>query len=198
MKTECYSIVNKISFDPPEKMLPVLVRALLTFSPSTPPHQHPLPQIHQQILLAGLYLGQLHLALTHALVIYFYVSPVLYAPTCHPVRVVQGWVLVQLLTTMLIEREREKGATGRVGAMSAPYGDLDPRIVIGGLWEEVNERVQRSHGSNSIFAADVWNWGVQNGCADAAQTITAQDREREWIKLRRLADESQRDAMAGC
>lgn len=107
-------------------------------------------------------------------------------------------MLVQLLTTMLIEREREKGATGMVGAMSAPYGDLDPRIVIGGLWEEVNERVQRSHGSNSIFAADVWNWGVQNGCADAAQTITAQDREREWIKLRRLADESQRDAMAGC
>lgn len=198
MKSECYSLVNKAILDPPQKALPVLVRALMKFSPNTRPHQHPLPQIRQQILLAGLFLGELHLALTNALVIYFYVDPVLYGPTFHPVRVVRGWVLVRLLSTLLIEGEMEQKATGRAGTMSAPYGHLDPCVVIGGLWQEVNEGVQRSHGSDSSFAAEVREWGLHNGPATIAPNIRAQDREREWAKLRKLADESQRDAIAGC
>lgn len=107
-------------------------------------------------------------------------------------------MLVRLVTALLIEAEREKLATGKAGTMTAPYDDLDPRIVIGGLWQEVNESVQRSHGSDSIFAAEVREWGEQSGSAIIAPTITTQDREREWTKLRKLADESQRDAMAGC
>lgn len=196
MESKFYSLVNKASLDMPQT-LEVLVQTLLAFSPNIPPHKHPLPQIHRQILLAGLALGELHLALTHALVIYFYVDPVLYA-TFHPVRVVQGWVLVRLVTALMIEGEREKLATGKAGTMTAPYDDLDPRIVIGGLWQEVNENVQRSHGSDGIFAAEVREWGEQSGSAIIAPTITTQDREREWTKLRKLADESQRDAMAGC
>ena len=197
MKSRFSSLVNKISLESPQEILPVFVWALLMFSPKIPPHQHPLPQIHQQILLAGLALGELNLALTHALVMYFYVNPVLYVPNFHPVRVVRGWVLLRLVTTLLIEEGREKRVTGR-GGKTAPYDDLDPRIVISGLWQEVKEGVQRSHGSDSIFAAEVREWGAQNGSAGIAPTITAQDREREWTKLRKLADERQKEVLAGC
>lgn len=107
-------------------------------------------------------------------------------------------MLLRLVTTLLIEGERYKRATGTPGTMSAPYSDLDPRIVISGLWQEVHEGVQKSHGSNSIFAAEVWEWGVQSGSVNVAPTVSAKDREREWSKLRKLADESQRDATAGC
>lgn len=197
LKLKSFNQSAKMTFDPPEEMLPILVQTMLAFSPLQPPYKYPLPQVHQQIILAGICMGQLHLAITHALVMYFYVDPVLYPMTFHPVRVIHGWVLVRLLTTLLVEGERERQATGKVLGMCAHYSDLNAPVVVGGLWQDVDKGVQRSHGSDSVFAAEVRQWGEQHGCAVVASTIAAKERQREWAKLRKLADESQKDATEG-
>ncbi|MCJ1469277.1 hypothetical protein MMC07_007910 [Pseudocyphellaria aurata] len=197
LKLKLFDQSAKMTFDPPDEMLPILIETMLAFSPLQPPYEYPLPKVHQQIILAGICMGQLHLAITHALVMYFYVDPVLYPMNFHPVRVVHEWVLVQLLSALLAKGEKERQATGKMGGMCERYSDLNAPVVVSSLWQDVDQGVKRSHGSDSVFAAQVRQWGEQHGCATVASAITAKEREREWAKLRKLADESQKDATDG-
>ena len=64
---------------------------------------------------------------------------------------------------------------------------VDWPVVIGGLWREVSEDVVKSHGSNTTFAAEVQAFGKGSGLF--GMDLPEGKKEREWSRLRALAEE---------
>lgn len=133
--------------------------------------------------------------MAHALKGFFYVDPVVYVQEWHPVRVVHGWVLVRVvgLVAALLSEEGEEGKGGRDNVKGLEKYGIEWGVVLWGLLRRVKAVVGRSHGEESSFArmvggrveevrGDMRMGGVDVGMVEAGM-------EREWAKLRRVADE---------
>lgn len=64
---------------------------------------------------------------------------------------------------------------------------VDWAIVVWGLWREVSEDVVKSHGSDSTFALEVQAFG--KGSELFGMQLQQGEKEREWARLRALAEE---------
>lgn len=154
-----------------------------------PPHRYPRPSIHAQILLTSLDTCNWNLAFRHSLVVYFHIDPVHYVPRWHPVRVVHTWVALRLAMQMANPSlpDDEGSATSATAAVSEWRRRVDWAVVIWGLWRQVSEDVVKSHGSNTTFAIEVQVFG--SGTALFRMEFPQEEKEREWSRLRALADE---------
>ena len=138
----------------------------------------------------------------HALKVYFHVDPVVYPQGWHPVRVVHVWVLVRVVGVVAglmaagaeeeggegESREREREKVQGLRKYAVEWG-----VVVWGLLREVEAVVGRSHGDESSFAKMV-RGRVEEVRGDMRmvrvdERVVEGGREREWAKLRRVADE---------
>lgn len=74
-------------------------------------------------------------------------------------------------------------------AVTAPEWrrSVDWAVVVWGLWREVSEDVIKSHGANSTFALEVQAFGKGSDLFE--MMIPPGEKEREWSRLRALAEE---------
>lgn len=72
------------------------------------------------------------------------------------------------------------------GNLTIAGENINPAIVIAGLWNEAHSRVARSHGDDSSFAEAIRVWGMQNG--GLGGRFPDKDIKREWGKLRAVAE----------
>lgn len=64
---------------------------------------------------------------------------------------------------------------------------IDWAVVVWCLWREVSEDVIKSHGADSTFALEVKAFG--RGSALFEMLVPPGEKEREWVRLRGLAEE---------
>ncbi|MCJ1397373.1 hypothetical protein MMC11_000566 [Xylographa trunciseda] len=176
----------------PSARLQPLQAALALFKPhkSYPPYRQPLAALRAELVLVLLAARQWVPALVHSLLTYFHIDPFLFPEAVHPVRVVHKWVLLKLvLQVAAVGQEGDEG----VRALERKWG-LEWGVVVWGLLKEVEGSVGGSHGAESRFAAEVRREGERfrvdaRGGPYGEKGPGRKDVEREWGKLRKVADE---------
>ncbi|MCJ1378416.1 hypothetical protein MMC17_001514 [Xylographa soralifera] len=176
----------------PSVRLKPLQEALALFAPQkTYPHyRQPLAALRAELVLVLLAAQQWVPALAHSLLTYFRIDPFLFPEAVHPVRVVHKWVLLKLvLQVAAVGQEGDEG----VRALERKWG-VEWGVVVWGLLMEVEGSVGGSHGVDSRFAAEVRREGDRfrvdaRGGPYAEVGPGRRDVEREWAKLRKVADE---------
>lgn len=80
-------------------------------------------------------------------------------------------------------------ASSSARASTAPEWrqSIDWAVVVWCLWREVSEDVVKSHGAGSTFSLEVQAFG--KGSALFEMMIPPGEKEREWSRLRALADD---------
>ncbi|MCJ1388083.1 hypothetical protein MMC18_000927 [Xylographa bjoerkii] len=176
---------------PPARLKP-LQEALALFQPhkTYPPYRQPLAALRAELVLVLLAAQHWVPALVHSLLTYFHIDPLLFPEVVHPVRVVHKWVLLKLvLQVVAVGQEGDAG----VQALEQKWG-LEWGVVVWGLLQEVEGSVGGSHGAESRFAAEVRREGERfrvdaRGGPYGEKGPGRRDVEREWGKLRKVADE---------
>lgn len=144
-----------------------------------PPYRQPYAIVQQKAFLDALAQEDWLGALKYALEAYFLIEPVHYPLKWHPVRVVKAWVLLKLVIHIVALLQ---DGNGRFKALDL---SIDWQIVVGGLWKEVHDGVEMSHGEGSPFAQEVESMG--QGMEHGGAHITTKALNREWGKLKELA-----------
>lgn len=158
-----------------------------------PAWRQPGGHLRQEAAVASFACGEWGRGLAHALRGYLDVDPVVYGQGWHPVRVVHGWVLVRVvgLVGALLSGEEGEEGKGKVRGLEK-YG-IEWGVVVWGLLRRVQAVVGRSHGDESSFARMVGRRveevreDMRMGGVDVG--VVERGMEREWAKLRRVADE---------
>ena len=164
---------------PPDRATPLLKRAL-GFLGQYPPHRQPNPSILHTAFLNAIATQCWATALTYALKAYFFIDPLHYRSSWHPVRVVRKWVLLRLVTQIAgLVSEGDDSIKGL-----EKFG-IDWQIVVMGLFWEISDAAPRSHGSNSPFTAEVKAFGEAAGMGREKKEKHLLE---EWAKLRKVAD----------
>ena len=122
------------------------------------------------------------LALAHALKAYFYIDPIHWPQTWHPLRVVRKWVLFRLVSQIAYLQ-----SAGEAEALEK-Y-NVNWAIVGWGLLKEVRDSVSRSHGDENKFAVEVKEMYEQDMWREVSKGVDMEMMESEWGKLRNIADE---------
>lgn len=162
----------------PHAALQALQAAEALFTPHNdhyPPHRHPRPAIHAQILLTSLNLGNWALAFRHSLVTYLHIDPIHYPQPWHPVRVVHTWITLRLAMQMAQPQPPSSHPT------------INYPLIIPSLYHELHTNVPKSHGPHSTFAAEISAFGDR--AALHTRAPPQGEVKREWARLRALADE---------
>lgn len=165
---------------PPDRAAALLKRAL-GFLGQHPPHRQPNPSILHTAFLNAIATQSWAIALSYALKAYFFIDPLHYQLSWHPVRVVRKWVLLRLVTQ--IAGLVSEGVDGIKGLEK--FG-INWQIVAVGLFQEVSDGAPLSHGSNSPFIAEVKAFG--EGAGMGREKLARGLLEEEWAKLRKVAD----------
>ena len=145
-----------------------------------PTHRQPYANIQQKAFLNALTRQDWLGALKFALEAYLYIEPVHYPSSWHPVRVVKTWVLLKLIMNIAALTHKGDDCVRAIDRL-----EIDWDIVIVGLWNEVRDGVEMSHGEANPLAEGVKAAGqeMELGAAD----INIKTKEREWGKIRDLA-----------
>ncbi len=168
----------------PHRALDLLQQARNLLRPE-PLHIYPCPAILHQQLLSALSLQDWILALRNGLSTYFAIDPLLFPQAHHPVRVVHHWVLLRLLVPVA-----EVVSSGQAGAKTEGLREVRWEVVIYGLWKELKEIVEQSHGKGSAFETEVMAFGEQ--LAEGGRLIEGEERLKGFLteelnRLRRWA-----------
>ena len=159
-----------------------LLNSALGFLRQYPPHRQPNPSILHTAFLNATASQSWVLALSYALKAYFFIDPVHYRLSWHPVRVVRKWVLLRLVTQIAgLVSERDSSIKGL-----ETFG-INWQAVALGLFQEVYDGASRSHGSDSPFTAEVKAFGEGAGMGRARSDERLFD--EEWVKLRKVVSE---------
>ncbi|KAI9838683.1 MAG: hypothetical protein M1819_004997 [Sarea resinae] len=165
-----------------------LASGLRLFSGSSsfwPIYRQPWPSIRQQYAIACISTGNWTQALGHMLFIYFYIDPVLFPQSFHPVRVVHNWTLAILILHVAGLSVEQPDQVDELKAFEIDYGK-----VVWGLLREVEGNMGKSHGEVSAFARMVRGKSnevrVDMSRGDG-KSVGDQDLEPEWKKLRAVA-----------
>ncbi len=151
-----------------------------------PIHRQPYAQARHDLFVNRINAGAYPLAWTHGIKAYFFIDPVLFPQTHHPVRVVHTWTLA-LLTLYIASEYNESQLEEFIGS------GLNLGVIIYGLLAEVQRNVQRSHGPSSNFAIlvqrKVEEVGVDmsRGYPDALRGMKDLV-EKHWKVFRQAAD----------
>ena len=165
---------------PPERAAVLLQDALGSLDPY-PPHRQPKPSILHTAFLNAIANQSWAIALSFALKAYFYIDPLLYRLSWHPVRVVRKWVLLRLVTQI----------AGLVSDGDASIQALEKfsvhwQLVAMGIFQEVSNAISFSHGDESPFAAEVKAFGEGSGIG--REGLRNELLQEEWAKLRKIAE----------
>ena len=159
-----------------------LLDSALGFLSQYPPHRQPNPSILHTAFLNATANQCWVLALRYALKAYFFIDPVHYRLSWHPVRVVRKWVLLRLVTQIAgLVSEGDSSIKGL-----ETFG-INWQVVAIGLFQEVSDGASRSHGSDSPFTAEVKAFGEGMGMERARSGEGLFD--EEWANLRKVARE---------
>ena len=166
---------------PPDRAATLLNSALNSLR-QYPLHQQPNPFILHTAFLNAIATQSWAIALRYALKAYFFIDPLHHRLSWHPVRVVRKWVLLRLVTQI----------TGLVSEGDSSVKGLEQfninwRTLATGLFREVLDGVSHSHGSDSLFAAEVKGFGEGLNMEWEKSDKDLLEQE-EWAKLRRVAD----------
>ena len=126
-------------------------------------------------------------ALVHALNAYFYIDPVHYPQSWHPLRIVRKWVLFRLVSQVAYLQ-----SAGEAKALEK-YS-IDWAIVGWGLLTEVRDGVDKSHGDENLFAKEVKQMYQQDMWVELSKSAGKEGVEKEWQKLRMIADEGEQES----
>ena len=165
---------------PPERAAVLLQDALGSLNPY-PPHWQPKPSILHTAFLNALANQSWAIALSFALEAYFYIDPLLYRLSWHPVRVVRKWVLLRLVTQIagLV-------SDGNTSVQALEKFSIQWQVVAMGIFQEVSNAISFSHGDESPFAAEVKAFG--EGAGIGRERVRNELLEEEWAKLRKIAE----------
>lgn len=158
------------------------LKSALELLSECPPYRQPYATIQHNAFINAVASQEWLWALKYALKAYFLIEPVHYPLSWHPVRVVRKWVLLRLVIQIA---GTIQGDGDLVKALD--HFKVDWRIVIEGLWKEVSDGVELSHGGASSFAEEVKTMGQE--CGIRGTHVSVETTEREWVKLRKIADE---------
>jgi len=154
-----------------------------------PEHRQPLAAIRQFVFTTFLSFKQ-------GLKIYFHINPILYPQTCHPLRVIHNWTLMNLLLYYL-DPNANLQAEAELRDAGVEFG-----VVVYGLLLEVYDNVTSSHGRDSTFAKEVRRkmeevvTDMTRG--DAKELHGIKNRiEPQWRILRKLADSPELESVLG-
>ena len=165
---------------PPERASVLLQDALDSLDPY-PPHRQPKPSILHTAFLNAIANQSWAIALSFALEAYFYVDPLLYRLSWHPVRVVRKWVLLRLVIQIAGLVSDGGGSIQALEKFCVQW-----QVVAMGIFQEVSNAISFSHGNNSPFAAEVKVFGEAAGIG--RERVSNQLVEEEWVKLRKIAE----------
>lgn len=166
---------------PPERAAVLLQDALGSLDPY-PPHRQPNPSILHTAFLNAIASQSWAIALGFALKAYFYIDPVLYRLSWHPVRVVRKWVLLRLATQIAGLVSDGDGSIKALEIFCIKW-----QVVAMGFFQEVSNAISFSHGNNSPFTAEVKAFG--EGAGIGRERLENELLEEEWVKLRKIAEE---------
>lgn len=181
IKGRAVAIQAAASTLPPDREAALLKRAL-SFLSQYPPHRQPNPSIFHTAFLNAIGTQSWAIALSYALKAYFFIDPLHYQLSWHPVRVVRKWVLLRLVTQIIA---LVSAGDGRIKWLEK-FG-IDWQIVAMGFFQEVSDGAPLSHGSDSPFAAEVKAFG--EGAGMGREKVKRILLEEEWAKLRKVADD---------
>ena len=120
--------------------------------------------------------------------VYFYVDPILFRESFHPVRVVHTWTLSRLFLQLSHLSVAEPEAVGELEEYGIGYG-----WIVWGLLREVVGNVDRSHGSQSSFTGSCKRKfeEVETDMSRGEDRVRPgfETLEEQWRRLRRIADE---------
>lgn len=166
---------------PPDRAA-ALLKSTLGFLVQYPPHRQPNPSILHTAFLNAVATQSWATALSYALKAYFFIDPLHYRLSWHPVRVIRKWVLLRLVTQ--IAGLVSEGVNSIKGLEN--FG-INWQIVAMGLFQEVSEGAPFSHGSDSTFTTEVRAFGEDAGMG--REKLERGLLEEEWAKLRKVADD---------
>ena len=154
-----------------------------------PPDRQPWPSIIHELAVAHMAAGHWIQALRHMLTSYFGTDSLLYPEPWHPVRVVHNLTLASLVLHVAMLSRDAPGEVKELERYELDYGAIVP-----GLLYELSGKVDLSHGPDSSLAAHVKRKlnevGVDMTRGDARPRVTMEALEREWTKLRQVAQDT--------
>ena len=96
-------------------------------------------------------------------------------------------MLLRLVVQIVAFCQGAVGAEQEEKVRTLGMWDVKWDVVVWGLWKEVSEAVERSHGLGSAFWKDVAEFGQCIGSRpkDVEERLVA----REWVKLKTMGEE---------
>ncbi|KAI9843733.1 MAG: hypothetical protein M1838_002496 [Thelocarpon superellum] len=184
--------IQALSPEPPrvERYLK-LSRQMKKASPNWPVSRQPWPTVRLELSTAHVVAHQWIQGLARLLEVYFYTDPLLYPLPWHPMRVIHKWALARLMIFVAQASEAEPEEVKGLEKYRLEYG-----LVVWALLKEVEENVDKSHGTNTLFALQVKR-KLEQVKVDmessqeyrTRQLLSPEAMEVEWAKLRRIASE---------
>lgn len=169
--------------------------AALSMLQDYPPYQQPHASILHLAFLNAIACQNWVLALRRALIAYFYIEPVQYPKTWHPIRVVRKWVLLRIVMQIAIPFEDDEPSV----KVWTHFG-IDWQLVAVSLWTEVYCNVVMSHGRESSFAKEITIFGQGMGFIGSGPEarkllgeLSKADIRKQWIQLRKVVDSNALD-----
>jgi hypothetical protein len=159
-----------------------------------PLHRQPYATIRAELANAFMDKQQYVPAFVHSLIMYFDIDPVLYPQPIHPVRVVHKWALLKLTIELADVASSEEGESRD---LEEKY-NLDWRIIVVGLYMQIEYTVRLSHGTESRFAHRVDEESIRlqnNPIRSRVDTkpswdggpYAIEELKRQWKSLMRIA-----------
>ncbi len=172
-----------------EKALQQAAQVITDHEAVWPRDRQPWPSVRQQLTVNLISRGLWVLALAHMLKTYFYVDPVLFPQSFHPVRVVHNWTLIRIVLFVSSLSASDPGLVSQLDKHELDYG-----TIVWALLMEVESNIDASHGRESMLALTVRR-KVEEVRVDmtrqgTGRLATIKDRlDKEWAKLRALSDQ---------
>ena len=185
LEARALGLQTEASKQPPDRAAALLKSALASLG-QYPPHRQPNPSILHSAFLNAISTQSWAIALRCALKAYFFIDPLHYPSSWHPLRVVRKWVLLRLVTQIA-----ELASNGDSGIKDLQKFGIRWQTVAWGLFQEVSDEVPRSHGTNSSFNTEVKAFG--EGAGMGREKCEERSIKEEWAKLAKVADTESRN-----
>lgn len=126
--------------------------APLAQSGSYPPHRQPYARLRAELIQSLLSASQFVEAFLQQLVIFFYIDPVHFPQSFHPVRLSHKYFLYRISLHLATLAYEQNNRDEEVLALLAKMPGLDFRVIAIGLLRDISSGVAKGFGEESRFA----------------------------------------------
>ncbi|KAL8813716.1 MAG: hypothetical protein Q9200_000053 [Gallowayella weberi] len=167
------------------KLLDQAMNLFVSFKNIYPLWRYPWPSIRNELSMVQWRIGQLSLAICHALKSYFFIDPVVYPGLWHPIRTVRTFTLLKMLYELQYQMFRSADGGDQVEGGLKGYS-IDWLSVNKGLEHEIEDAMPKCFGTESSFAEEYNRLPKLGSQEKYGRTI---DWTKERAKLRKAANE---------